>query len=105
MRTEMDKWMQAFSDCGVDPKWYAQRERGRDEIFPWDFIDAGVTKRFLLREWKQAAEEKERKLQRVTLAIQDRFGKNAMLKGTNLMEGGTTIDRNGQIGGHKAGDE
>ena len=54
---------------------------------------------------QQAAEEKERKLQRVTLAIQDRFGKNAMLKGMNLMEGGTTIDRNGQIGGHKAGDE
>ena len=49
---------------------------------------------------QQAAEEKERKLQRVTLAIQDRFGKNAMLKGMNLMEGGTTIDRNGQIGGH-----
>ena len=54
---------------------------------------------------RHAAEEKERKLQRVTLAIQDRFGKNAMLKGMNLMEGGTTIDRNSQIGGHKAGDE
>ena len=54
---------------------------------------------------RHAAEEKERKLQRVTLAIQDRFGKNAMLKGMNLMEGGTTIARNGQIGGHKAGDE
>ena len=54
---------------------------------------------------QQATEEKERTLQRVTLAIQDRFGKNAMLKGMNLMEGGTTIDRNGQIGGHKAGDE
>ena len=54
---------------------------------------------------RQAAEEKERKLQRVTLAIQDRFGKNAMIKGMNLMEGGTTIARNGQIGGHKAGDE
>ena len=54
---------------------------------------------------RRASEEKERKLQRVTLAIQDRFGKNAMLKGMNLMEGGTTIDRNSQIGGHKAGDE
>ena len=39
------------------------------------------------------------------VAIQDKFGKNAMLKGMNLMEGGTTIARNGQIGGHKAGDE
>lgn len=54
---------------------------------------------------RRATEEKERKLQRVTLAIQDRFGKNAMLKGMNLMEGGTTIDRNCQIGGHMAGDE
>ena len=35
---------------------------------------------------------------------QDKFGKNAMLKGMNLLEGGTTIERNGQIGGHKAGD-
>lgn len=53
----------------------------------------------------QLAEEKERRLQNVTLAIQDRYGKNAMLKGMNLMEGGTTIARNGQIGGHKAGEE
>ena len=53
---------------------------------------------------RQLAEEKERRLQNVTLAIQDRYGKNAMLKGMNLMEGGTTIARNGQIGGHKAGD-
>ena len=54
---------------------------------------------------QQAAEQKERKLQRATLAIQDRFGKNAVLKGMNLLEGGTTIERNGQIGGHKAGDD
>ena len=54
---------------------------------------------------RQLAEEKERRLQNITLAIQDKFGKNAMLKGMNLMEGGTTIARNGQIGGHKAGDE
>ena len=57
------------------------------------------------RKARQIAEEKERRLQRVTLAIQDRYGKNAMLKGMNLMEGGTTIARNGQIGGHKAGEE
>lgn len=54
---------------------------------------------------RQIAEEKERRLQRVTLAIQEKFGKNAVLKGMNLIEGGTTIERNGQIGGHKAGDE
>ena len=57
------------------------------------------------RRTRQAAEEKERRLQRVTLAIQDKFGKNAMLKGMNLLEGGTTIERNGQIGGHRAGGE
>ena len=54
---------------------------------------------------RKAAEEKERRLQRVTLAIQDRYGKNAMLKAMNLLDGGTTIERNGQIGGHKAGEE
>ncbi len=57
------------------------------------------------KEAAKAAEERERRLQRTTLAIHDKFGKNAMLKGMNLMEGGTTIARNGQIGGHKAGDE
>jgi len=57
------------------------------------------------RQANRAAEEKERKLQRVTLSMQDRFGKNAILKGMNLVEGGTMIERNGQIGGHKAGDE
>ena len=53
-------------------------------------------------------EEKARKmraLQRTTLFLQDKYGKNAVLKGMNLMEGGTTIERNGQIGGHRAGGE
>ena len=53
----------------------------------------------------RAAEERERKLQRVTLAMQDKYGKNAILKGMNLVVGGTTIERNGQIGGHKAGED
>lgn len=57
------------------------------------------------KEAARAAEEKERRLQRMTLAVQDRFGKNAILKGMNLVEGGTMIERNGQIGGHKAGDD
>ena len=38
-------------------------------------------------------------------AMQDKYGKNAILKGMNLVEGGTTIERNGQIGGHKAGED
>lgn len=53
----------------------------------------------------QASEERERRLQRVTLAMQDKYGKNAILKGMNLVEGGTTIERNGQIGGHKVGED
>ncbi len=50
------KWQQAFADCGVDPDFYTLRERPVDELFPWDFIDIGVTKRFLRREWDRAME-------------------------------------------------
>lgn len=55
---QFDKWMEAFADCGLDPEWYAYRRRGKDEILPWDFIDAGVTKSFLWRE-KERAERAE----------------------------------------------
>ena len=51
-----EKWMQAFADCGIDPDFYAGRIRPEDEILPWDFIDAGVTKDFLLREYHRAME-------------------------------------------------
>lgn len=50
-------WMEAFEACGVDLNFYTVRERSLDEIFPWDFIDAGVTKEFLKREWLQAVKE------------------------------------------------
>ena len=50
----------------------------------------------------QAAEEREHRLQQVAIQIQMKYGKNAILKGMNFLEGGTTIERNGQIGGHKA---
>ena len=46
--------------------------------------------------------EKERKMQEAIIELKHKFGKNAILKGMNLQEGGTTIERNGQIGGHKA---
>ena len=46
-------------------------------------------------------EKSERKVQEVLLSIKSRYGKNAILKGMNLEEGGTTIERNGQVGGHK----
>ncbi len=48
------RWMDAFAACGVDPDFYTLRERGEDEVLPWDFIDAGISKEFLLRERKRA---------------------------------------------------
>ena len=51
-------WMEAFKTCGVDIDFYTTRERSLDELFPWDFIDAGVSKNFLKREWQNALDEK-----------------------------------------------
>lgn len=50
-------WKEAFEETGIDTDFYTIRERKEDEIFPWDFIDIGVSKQFLLREWKNAQEE------------------------------------------------
>lgn len=50
-------WKEAFAETGIDIEFYTLRERSTDEILPWDFIDAGVTKEFLIREWKQAKGE------------------------------------------------
>ena len=52
-----DVWMKAFETCGVDIGFYTTRERSLDEVFPWDFIDAGVSKEFLIREWNHAVKE------------------------------------------------
>ena len=52
-----DLWLECFDECGVDIGFYTTRERGLDEVFPWDFLDCGVTKDFLAREWKKAMEE------------------------------------------------
>ena len=48
---------QAFETCGVDIDFYTTRERSLDEVFPWDFIDIGVTKEFMLREYKRSLAE------------------------------------------------
>lgn len=53
-----EKWMEAFAETGIDIAFYTTRPRSLDEIFPWDFIDVGVTKEFLKREWNHAMEEK-----------------------------------------------
>ncbi|MBO5837675.1 MAG: TIGR03960 family B12-binding radical SAM protein [Oscillospiraceae bacterium] len=51
-------WLDAFEACGVDPDFYTTRGYGTDEILPWDTMDVGVTKEFLLRERNRAYEEK-----------------------------------------------
>ena len=51
-------WMQAFENTGVDIDFYNLRERDLDEILPWDFINIGVSKSFLKREWKNAMDGK-----------------------------------------------
>ena len=47
-------WLEAFAECGIDPAFYANRRRSYDEILPWDHLDYGITKEFLIREHKKA---------------------------------------------------
>ena len=54
----MDLWLEAFSQTGISLDFYTLRPRKTEELLPWDFIDAGVTKEFLIREWERAREEK-----------------------------------------------
>lgn len=49
-----DLWLRAFKDEGLDPDFYATRARPEDEIFPWDHLDCGVTKDYMMREWHRA---------------------------------------------------
>ena len=64
------------------------------------FTDYGAREK--KRQQEEAELAKEKKMQKAVLDIQKKFGKNAVLKGMNLQEGGTTIERNGQVGGHRA---
>ena len=50
----LERWMEAFDECGVDPAFYAYRRREKDEIMPWDMISSGVTKEYLWREHENA---------------------------------------------------
>lgn len=47
-------WVNSFEECEINPYFYTSRERSDNEIFPWDFIDAGVKREFLLNEWKKS---------------------------------------------------
>lgn len=54
---DFDKWMQAFDDTGINPDFYTARERSYEEVLPWDHIDAGITKEFLMKENEKAKAE------------------------------------------------
>ena len=54
---DFDKWMEIFKDCGIDPDFYATRKRSYDEVLPWDHINVGVSKNFMINENKKAHEE------------------------------------------------
>jgi len=54
---DLSKWLECFNACGVSPDFYATREIPEDEILPWDFIDCGVSKAFLLKERHKAYNE------------------------------------------------
>ena len=49
-----DLWMEAFHECGLDPLFYANRERSKEEVMPWDHIDSGISKSFLWREYEKS---------------------------------------------------
>ena len=51
---ELNRWLEAFAAAGVTPEFYANRERTTDEINPWDHLDYGVSKEFLIREYRLA---------------------------------------------------
>lgn len=51
---QWDIWKECFEECGLSLDFYTTRERSTQEILPWDFIDCGVTKAFLIREWERA---------------------------------------------------
>ena len=55
---DYDRWISAFERCGVDPNFYTTRGFATDEVLPWDIIDIGVTKQYLLRERARAYEGK-----------------------------------------------
>lgn len=51
---DKERYLKAFAENDIDMYFYTSRERSKDEIFPWDHIDAGVTKSFLYKEWENA---------------------------------------------------
>ena len=50
---DYERWSRAFDECGLDPAFYAHRQRPLDEVLPWAHIDVGVTVAFLKREYQK----------------------------------------------------
>jgi len=76
-RFDLASWLKAFESCGIDPDFYTKRQRGLDEILPWDHISTGVSKRFLLTDLRLSLAGKTREDCRNTCfncGILDAFG-------------------------------
>ncbi len=74
-----------------------------EEPFQMDlFTDYAALER--QRAEEDAADEREKRLQKATLELKEKYGKNAVLKGMNLLPGAMTVKRNSQIGGHSSGE-
>lgn len=89
-----DVWMKAFEDCGIDPAFYANRKRNDDEVFPWDHIDMGVSKKFLLRERYKAVKGETTPNCMVSCAAcgAASFGQDICIKHTGRIEADNKTD-------------
>ena len=83
--------------CHVLTEQEAQKEQPYEQLNLFDFTEETEEQKA-----KKRALQKEKQMQKAMLSIKQRYGKNAILKGTNWKEGATMRQRNGQIGGHKA---
>lgn len=87
----------------INPGFFVRRiSISANHVVAETFVQPQQLDLFTDYEKKNKEREKEKKLQKTMLEIKHKFGKNAVLKGTNLMEGATAIERNQQIGGHRA---
>ena len=84
--------------CNLVPESSIENKQSYEQLDLFKDYDELMAK----REQEEKALQKERKIQEAMIDIKERYGKNAILKGTNLQEGATTIERNESIGGHKA---
>lgn len=51
---DYERWLEAFAEAGIDKDFYAARQRGENEVFPWEHISPGVSRKFLWNEWQKA---------------------------------------------------